>query len=145
MDFGGVRFFALLLSVVSKAEQNPEPGRAVEGAIPLPCPYLAQHEVKSPCGFQRAEVFSCSMLALLVFGGRVTATGRVQLSVERVSPCVVGFAWGFFGLGFSLPHLQHPWEMWVKALELRGVGFFWGRTAHSRERPCISTVGFCVD
>lgn len=88
------------------------------------------------------------MLALLVFGGRVTATGRVQLGVERVSPCVVGFGWGFF-LGWVFLCLtlntHRPWEMWVKALELCGVGFFWGGTTLSRERPCISTVGFCVD
>lgn len=138
----------MLLSVVSKVEQNPEPGRAVEGAIPFPCPYLAHHEVKSPCGFQRAKVFSCSMLALLVFRGRVAAAGRVQCGAERVSPCVVGFGWGFFGRVFlclTLSTHVRPWEMRAKALELRGVGGFGGRTTLSRERPCISTVGFCVD
>lgn len=116
----------MLLSVVSKVEQNPEPGRAVEGAIPFPCPYLAHHEVKSPCGFQRAKVFSCSMLALLVFRGRVTAAGHVQRGVERVSPCVVGFGWGFFRSGFSLPYLEHPREAVGDAGEGSGAPWGWG-------------------
>lgn len=64
------------------------------------------------------------MLALLVFRGRVTATGRVQLGVERVSPCVVGFGWGFFQLGFSLPCLEHPCEAVGDAGE--GSGALWG-------------------
>lgn len=92
----------MLLSVVSKVEQNPQPGKAVEGAIP--CPYLAQLEVKkvktARVGSTELKVFSCSMLALLAFHGRVAATGRVQLGVERVSPCVLGFGWVFFLAGF---------------------------------------------
>lgn len=115
----------MLVSVVSKVEQNPKPGRAV-GAILFPCPYLAQHEVKSRVDSTELKVFSCSVLALLAFQGRVTAMGRAQLAVEHLSPCVLGFGLGFsFGWVFLLltwsPH--GPWEMWVKALELCGVGF----------------------
>lgn len=138
----------MLLSVVSKVEQSPQPGKAVEGAIPFPCPYLAQLEVKkvktARVGSTELEVFSCSMLALLVFHGRVAATARAQLGVERVSPCVVGV---FFWLGFSLPPLEDPQAVGdVGEGSGSSVGWgFWGRTSLSRERPCVSTVGFCVD
>lgn len=61
----------MLLSVVPKVEQNPQPGKAIAGAIPFPCPYLAQLEVKevkkARVGSTELKVFSCSMLALLAF------------------------------------------------------------------------------
>lgn len=77
----------MLLSVLPKVEQNPQPGRAVAGAIPFPCPYLAQLEVKevkrARVGSTELKVFSCSMLALLVFHAVLVPRG-VLSSVWRV-------------------------------------------------------------
>lgn len=131
--------FSLLLSVVSKVEQNPEPGRAAEGATPFPCPYFVEST--------ELKVFSCSMLALPVFQGRVTATGRVQLAVECLSPCVVGFGWGFLLVGFfsASPWTPHrPWETWVKALELCGVGFLGQNNPFPEKDLAFQQLGFVL-
>lgn len=58
-----------------------------------------------------------------------------------------GFGWGFFfGWGFSLPHPEHPqpWEMWVKALELCGVGFFGAEQPFPEKDLAFQQLGFVL-